>query len=228
MIRNILFDLDDTLLDFHKAERVALTETLRHFGIAPCERTLLRYHDINQSQWKLLEQGKVTRDELKVRRYRLLFAEIGVDRSPQDATRYYESRLGECCFFVDGAEALLRRLAGVYRSYIVTNGTAHVQESRIRRANIARYIDGVFISQHIGFEKPRVEFFDHCFARIPDFRKDETVIVGDSLSSDIQGGRNAGIATVWYDPAGCEDRSQVCPDYAIRRLAELPLLLKTL
>lgn len=228
MIRNVLLDLDDTILDFHQSERVALTQTLRHFGMEPTEHALSRYHLLNQSQWKRLERGEITRDEVKTQRFRLLFDELGADCSPQDATAYYEDGVRQCCFFIDGGKELLEALSADYRLYIVTNGTARVQEHRIRLGNIAAYIDDVFISQYIGFEKPQAEFFDYCFAHIPDFKREETVIIGDSLSSDMQGGKNAGIQTVWYNPQRSEDRAGVQPDHEVRTLEEIPSLLKTL
>ena len=228
MIRNILFDLDDTLLDFTHAERVALSATLRHIGIEPTAAVLARYHELNAAQWRLLEQGKLTRDEVKARRYRLLFEELGVDRSPEETTRYYESRLAIGHWFIDGAPELLEQLYGHYRLYIVTNGTEHVQESRIRSAGLAAYMDGVFISQQIGADKPQPAFFDYCFAHIPDFRREETLIVGDSLTSDIRGGRNAGITTVWFNPHGVKNETEIVPEHEIQQLSALLPLLRRL
>lgn len=170
MIRNILFDLDDTLLNFHLAEKIALTKTLIYLGIEPKEETLSRYSVINLSQWKLLEQEKITRDEVKIRRYQLLFDELGIDCSSEYAAEYYEALLGAGHYFVDGAEELLKRLSKDYRLYIVSNGTAEVQKSRIESSGIAKYLDDIFISQQIGFDKPNVKFFDHCFSSIPNLK----------------------------------------------------------
>lgn len=228
MIRHILFDLDDTLLDFTSAERVALSKTLRHIGVEPTEAVLSRYHALNAAQWRLLEQRVLTRDEVKTRRYQLLFEELGVDRSPAEMTRYYESRLADEHRFIDGAPELLEQLRGRYHLYIVTNGTEHVQESRIRLAGLAAYMDGVFISQRVGADKPQRAFFEYCFARIPDFRREETLIVGDSLTSDIRGGRDAGITTVWFHPRGEENETPILPDYEIRQLSALLPLLRRL
>ena len=227
MIRNILLDLDDTLLDFHKAEKIALTKTLRHLGIEPQSATLARYSELNQAQWKLLEKGEITREQVKLRRYQLLFADLGVDASPAEATAFYEEQLGVGHYFMEGAEPLLRALYPDYRLFLVSNGTARVQYSRIGSAGIGRYFSGIFLSQEIGFEKPSAQFFARCFTEIPDFRKQETVIVGDSLSSDILGGKNAGITTVWFNP-GMQTAQDVQPDYTIHHLSELPPLLKTL
>lgn len=225
MIRNVLFDLDDTLFDFHKAEKIALTKTLVHFGIDPTEETLALYSTINAAHWKRLELGEISREEVKVGRYRELFETIGVECDPAKATAYYESMLAIGHYFMPGAPELLEELYRKYRLYIVSNGTAKVQEGRIGSSGIAKYMDGIFISQILGANKPDKQFFDICFAEIPDFSLSETVIIGDSLSSDIKGGINAGITTVWFNPKGIENDNDIKPDYTIKELSEVPGLL---
>lgn len=225
MIRNVLFDLDDTLFDFHKAEKIALTKTLVHFGIDPTEETLALYSAINAAHWKRLELGEISREEVKVGRYRELFKTIGVECDPVKATAYYESMLAIGYYFIPGAPELLEELYRKYRLYIVSNGTAKVQEGRIGSSGIAKYMDGIFISQLLGANKPDKQFFDICFAEIPDFSLSETVIIGDSLSSDIKGGINAGIITVWFNPKGIENDNDINPDYTIKELSEVPGLL---
>lgn len=225
MIRNVLFDLDDTLFDFHKAEKIALTKTLVHFGIDPTEETLALYSTINAAHWKRLELGEISREEVKVGRYRELFETIGVECNPVKATAYYESMLAIGHYFMPGAPELLEELYRKYRLYIVSNGTAKVQEGRIGSSGIAKYMDGIFISQILGANKPDKQFFDICFAEIPDFSLSETVIIGDSLSSDIKGGINAGITTVWFNPKGIENNNDIKPDYTIKELSEVPGLL---
>ena len=225
MIRNVLFDLDDTLFDFHKAEKIALTKTLVHFGIDPTEETLALYSTINAAHWKRLELGEISREEVKVGRYRELFKTIGVECDPVKATAYYESMLAIGHYFMPGAPELLEVLYGKYRLYIVSNGTAKVQEGRIGSSGIAKYMDGIFISQILGANKPDKQFFDICFSEIPDFSLSETVIIGDSLSSDIKGGINAGITTVWFNPKGIENDNDIKPDYTIKELSEVPGLL---
>lgn len=225
MIRNVLFDLDDTLFDFHKAEKIALTKTLVHFGIDPTEETLALYSTINAAHWKRLELGEISREEVKVGRYRELFKTIGVECDPVKATAYYESMLAIGHYFMPGAPELLEELYRKYRLYIVSNGTAKVQEGRIGSSGIKKYMDGIFISQILGANKPDKQFFDICFAEIPDFSLSETVIIGDSLSSDIKGGINAGITTVWFNPKGIENDNDIKPDYTIKELSEVPGLL---
>lgn len=225
MIKNVLLDLDDTILDFHKAEKIALIKTLTKLNISTNENILERYSQLNLQQWKLLEQGKLNRQEVKVRRYKLLFDEVGVDKSPQQATKIYEHNLSLGHYFIDGAEEMLRILGEIYSLYIVSNGTAKVQKGRIESSGIKKYMKDIFISEEIGFNKPDKRFFDYCFSKIPDFEKDETIIIGDSISSDIQGGKNSGIKTVWFNPKGIKNNSDIIPDYEIKSLAEIyPLL----
>lgn len=226
MIRHILFDLDDTLLDFHMAERIALTKTLVYFGIEPREEILKRYSELNLAQWKLLEQGLLTRDEIKVRRYQLLFEELSIEVLPEEATSYYENCLGVGHYFIDGAEEVLKQLSGKYQLYIASNGTATVQQSRMKSADILKYFSDIFISQDIGFNKPSIEFFNSCFSRIENFSREETVIVGDSLTSDIKGGKNAGIKTIWYHKGQVD--SDIVADYEIHKLLELIPLLEVI
>jgi len=223
MIRNVLLDLDDTLLDFRTAEKQALTKTLRRIGIEPTEDRLVRYSEINRQHWKMLEMGQILRSELRVRRYRVFLEEVGASCDPAEVARQYEEQLRQEYAVLPGAIELLEVLRPQYRLYAVTNGSTENQKGRLRGSGVGAYFDAVFISQEVGHDKPSKEYFDHCFQHIPDFRREETVIVGDSLSSDITGGKNAGIATIWYAPSGQESD---LPDVTIRALEQLPALLE--
>ena len=227
MIRNVLLDADDTLFDFHLSEREALSAALSAYGVPPTPALLARYSAINAECWKLLEQKRITRDALMLLRYERLFAEFGLALSPAAVSERYVTELGRQCHLIAGAEELLRDLSAHYRLYIASNGNRQVQRERLRRAGIGRYLSDVFISQELGADKPDPAYFNACFARIPDFRREQTVIVGDSLTSDIAGGRNAGIRTVWYNPAGAP-LPEPAPDASFRRLCELPALLEAL
>ena len=225
-IDTLLFDLDNTLLDFNKAERIALTRTLLDMGLKPEEKVLERYSVLNLAQWKMLERGEITRDQVKVRRYRLLFSELGVDCSAEEAAKRYEKYLGIGHYYMDGAEELLEHLFPEYRLYMVTNGTASVQHGRMKSAGMERYFQDVFISEEIGFNKPSREFFERSFARIPDFHKERALVIGDSLTSDILGGIHAGVKTVWFNPQKEANDSDIIPDYEISALKELETLLE--
>ena len=223
MIKNILLDLDNTLFDFYASEKKALKKTLLHFALKPDEKMLKRYSEINDAHWKRLEKGELTRDQVKVGRYRQLFEEYDVKILPEDATAYYEKKLSEEGDLMEGAFDLLEFLHGKYRLYVVSNGTLICQQGRMKNTGITHFFDAHFISQQIGFEKPQKEFFDYCFENIPHFKKEETVIVGDSISADIIGGKNAGIKTVWFNFKG--EKSDL-PDFEIHALKELIDLLE--
>lgn len=226
MIKNILLDMDNTILDFSRAERAAAAKALSAMGIQPTDELLKRYHEINEDQWRLFELGELEREQVKVRRYRLLFEEMGIDKSPEDTAAVYEKLLGIGHYFMDGAVELLETLSKEYRLYLATNGTSAVQKSRIKSAEIAKYFQGIYISEDVGYNKPDVRYYEACFRDIPDFSKDETVMIGDSLTSDMKGGINAGLKTVWFNHEGKKRDDSIAPDYEVHSLAEIPALLK--
>lgn len=225
LYKNILMDLDDTIFDFKKAEYQALAETLNKYGIAADEKVIQRYSEINISQWKLLEKGEISRAELKWRRFKLLFDELKKDFSAEEVAEYYTYRLSKGSFFLDGALAILEELYKKYNLYIVSNGFAKTQHGRISAGNLKRFFKDIFISQEIGADKPAKEFFDTVFSRIPDFDRDETIIVGDSLSSDIKGGKNAKIDTIWLNRKNEVPPSDLKPDFEIKTISELTKIL---
>ena len=225
MMEFLFLDLDDTILDFHKAERIALSKTLRQFGVGPTEEVLALYHKINLWHWEQLEKGKLTRDEVQVGRFAALFRELGVSADAVRCTRSYEGNLAVGHYFLPGAEEAVASLSQKYRLFLASNGTASVQAGRLTSANLYRFFETVFISQELGFNKPAKEFFDACFARIPDFDPKKAVMVGDSLTSDILGGLRAGLRTCWLNPARLPPDPAIRPDCEIRSLAQLEALL---
>ena len=190
MITHIFLDVDNTILDFNKAEAIALEKTLSALSVPHSPEVIRRYSQLNLAQWKLLEQGKLTREQVKVRRYRLLFDELKTDASPEEAARIYEGLLGQGHYFMDGAVEMLQALYGC--------------------------------------NKPETSFFERCFATIPDFKKEEAVMVGDSLTSDILGGIRAGIRTIWFNKDLKESSGEIRPDHTIKALSELPDLLRSM
>ena len=227
MIEFLLLDLDDTILDFHKAERIALSKTIRTFGAEPTETLLDRYHAINKWHWEQLELGTLTRDQVIVNRFGMLFQELGMAVDAAACAKSYETNLSIGHYFLPGAEEAVKRLYEKYRLFLVSNGTATVQHSRLTSAGLYPYFEQVFISQEIGFNKPDKAYFDRCFARIPGFDPEKVLMVGDSLTSDIRGGINAGIKTVWVNPKH-KDCGEIRPDYQIEGLNQLEKLLEAL
>ncbi|MEE1036841.1 MAG: YjjG family noncanonical pyrimidine nucleotidase [Oscillospiraceae bacterium] len=227
MIEFLFLDLDDTILDFHKAERIALSKTIRDFGVEPTEKVLHRYHLINKWHWEQLELGKLTRAEVLENRFKVLFQELGREVDATACARAYERNLSVGHYFLPGAEEAVEALSKKYRLFLASNGTASVQKGRMTSANLYRFFEKVFVSQEIGYNKPSEAYFDTCFAQIPGFDRAKAIMVGDSLSSDIKGGINAGIATVWVNPEH-KDCGNVKPDYEIESLSQLEALLETL
>lgn len=223
--RAVFLDLDDTILDFGRAEASALGRALAEEDIPAGDAVLARYHDINAAQWALLEEGKITRPQVLIRRFDLLFHELGVSRDPEAVCERYEEYLAGEAWFVPGAEALLETLAPRYDLYAASNGTAAIQRRRLAAAGIERYFRKIFISQEMGADKPNPAFFDACFASLPGLSRWETLMVGDSLTSDIRGGQNAGIASCWFNPQKKPGRRDIRPDFEIHALEELPELL---
>ena len=227
-MRFIFLDLDDTILDFHQAERQALSRTLGHFRVDPTPAVLDRYHELNRQQWELLEEGKLTRPQVLTRRFDLLFDELGVNCSSQEAQAVYEKQLAQGHFFMPGAPELLEALAPRYDLYLATNGTPLVQAGRIESAGIARYFKEIFVSETMGANKPSPAYFRACFDAIPGFDPAAALVVGDSLTSDIRGARNVGLRSCWFNPKGLPPRPDIPADYTIHALSELPPLLETL
>ena len=170
----------------------------------------------------------MTRDQVLLGRFQMLFAEMGIKVDPETVARAYEHNLSIGHWFMPGAEEAVERLSKKYKLYLASNGTAIVQAGRLKSANISRFFQEVFVSQEIGANKPSLEYFERCFARIPGLDKSKTIMVGDSLTSDILGGQNAGIATCWVNPDHKPGRADIRVDYEIEALSQLEELLEGL
>ena len=227
MIEFLFLDLDDTILDFRKAEYIAIGKTIGDFGVEPTDEVRKLYHEINKWHWEQLELGTLTREEVLVNRFGVLFEKLGKTVDAVACARAYEKNLSQGHWFLPGAEEAVDALSKKYRLFLASNGTASVQKGRMTSANLYRFFETVFVSQEIGHNKPSKAYFDACFSSIPGFDKEKAMIVGDSLSSDIKGGINAGIKTVWVNPDH-KDCGEIKPDYEIEYLHQLEALLEGL
>ncbi len=228
MIEFVLIDLDDTILDFHKAEQVGIRNTLRHFGVEPTDGTIELYLQINRAHWKRLERGEITRKQVNEGRFEVLFQQLGHQVDGAACAAYYLSQLGLTHDYLPGAEEAVRRLSKKYRLFIASNGNVSVQIPRMAASGLNELVEQAFISEELGQNKPSKAYFDICFSRIPGFDPNKAIMVGDSLTSDIQGGINAGISTCWFNPAGKTNTTGIHPDYEITSLAQLETLLEDL
>ncbi len=219
--RTLLLDADDTIFDFGACEREALRLAFQKYGYPLDEKISKLYSDINKALWRRFELGEVDRDTVIYSRFGELFQQIGIEDDGIAFEEDYQELLGMQGFLIKEAPELLAYLQGSYALYIVTNGITATQLSRFKESGMDRYVKRIFVSEETGYQKPRKEFFDYCFKKIGHIDLSETLIIGDSLSSDILGGNNAGIDTCWYNPAALPNTLGVRVDYEIRNLKEL-------
>lgn len=222
----ILWDVDDTLLDFPYSERYALQSCFLSFGLKITEEIVKRYSEINISFWKRLELGEITKQELLPGRFAALFEEYQIQGVDVEAFRArYQEELGNVCSYKDDSITICTELAKSMKQYVITNGVTSTQMKKLKLSGLADVMDGIFISEQIGTPKPQKEYFDYCLAHVEEQDKSKILLVGDSLSSDIKGGVLVGIPTCWYRPEGTENNTEYKPDYEISNLHELYQIL---
>ena len=223
MISTIFWDVDGTLLDFQAAQSAAIKGLFHDFSLGECtDELLLRYTQINDSFWRKLEQNEITKQQVLVGRFEQFFQEIGVPASlAPEFNRQYLPRLGETIVFRDDSYHIVQALRGRIRQYVVSNGTTVAQNKKLALSGLGVLMDGIFLSEEIGVEKPNRAFFDAVLDRIGPVNVPEILIVGDSLTSDIRGGMNAGIKTCWYNPDHKEAPEAYRIDYTIADLHEV-------
>jgi 2-haloacid dehalogenase len=217
----LLFDLDDTLLDFAANELDSLTKLFRHHGYTFSEELFQIYNSINKHLWAEYENGKISLDEILNSRFHKTMLELGEDVDGVEWEKQYRKLLGNGHQLIDGALELCQSLAASHRLFVITNGVRSTQIQRLKKAGLYEFFEDIFDSQSIGYQKPTKEFFDYVLGHIKDFDRREALIIGDSLNTDIKGGLQAGIDTCWLNR-----KSQKCPEdirstYTIKSLAEL-------
>ncbi len=223
MIKAILWDVDGTLLDFIAAEKEALKSCFGIFGIGEITDEMIgRYSEINKKYWRRLEAGEIDKSTVRRGRFIEFFAREGIEFSDIDALNAeYQIRLGDTICFFDNSYEIVKSLKGKIRQYAVTNGTTEAQAIKMKKSGLGELFDGIFISDEIGFEKPTKEFFDKVFSKTEDFKKNEFLIVGDSLTSDMRGGNNAGILCCWYNRANAPVPDDPKIDFSIDNLGKI-------
>ena len=223
--RWLLFDADGTLLDFQRAEAIALRNTPLKMGVAVPANYVSAYHQINDVLWQEFEAGNLCAQDVRMRRFQLLFEATNIDGDSHAFSEAFLQNLIEASTFLDGAEPLLTRLRSRFKLALLTNGFADVQHARIARLGLGDLFDPVIISEEVGFAKPDPAIFDIALARMGNPDKASVLMIGDSLSSDIQGGASAGIDTCWFNPSSSANETGVVPTYEIHHLGELLVLL---
>ena len=217
----LLFDADNTLFDFDQAERNAHLLLCRAHGLAFSEEGYQLYHKCNADLWRDFDRGLCTKEYLLVERFRRYLAITGERADPEALNRDHLRALGEGAMLLPGAEELCRVLSRDHRLYLLTNAVASVQKTRFANSAIAPYFQGAFISEEVGVGKPDPAYFDYVFHAVPGLARDNALVIGDSLSSDIQGANNAGLPCCWFNPRGLPRPGHLRIDYEIRALEEL-------
>lgn len=218
----LLFDLDHTLFDFDTAEDVALTQLLKEEGVDNIQAYKDYYVPMNKALWKDLEQKKITKHELVNTRFSRLFEHFGVEKDSSYLANRYQFYLSQQGQIFSGAMELLDTLIDRgYEVYAATNGITSIQTGRLTKSGLASYFNHVFISEQLGTQKPDALFYEKIGQQISEFFKENTVMIGDSLTADIQGGNNAGIDTIWYNPHHLENKTGAQPTYEVHSYQDL-------
>ena len=227
MIKVILWDFDNTLLNFDVAEKAAILSTFEKMNIGVCtDQMLKRYGKINREYWHKIEENAIDKQTALVKRYEDFFIEYGIDpKLAKEFNEKYEIALGDTIEYIDSSFELVTSLKNNYKQYIVSNGAKNVQPLRMQKSGFDKLVDGTFISDIIGSEKPSIDFFNHVFKHIEQVDKSEIIIIGDSLTSDIKGGNNACIKTCWYNPKKKGIPGGYRVDYNIQNLNDITNIL---
>ncbi len=223
----LLFDADMTLFDFDGAEKVAFGIVMSSHGIQYSDADFERYREMNSKLWEMYSRGEITKERLQDTRFGMFFETL--DNPPsldgKSVNKEYVSALADCSELLDGALELCRKLSEKYEMYIVTNGVSQTQKKRFYASPICKCFKDIFVSEDAGAPKPMREYFDYVFARIGEDKKEGSVIIGDSLTSDIAGGNNFGIDTFWFNPSGKQNTTDIIPTKTVESYSELLELL---
>ena len=223
MYKVILWDVDATLLNFEKAEEAGIRGCFAKYNLGECTDEMLEtYKKINRGYWQMMERGEIEKPVLLVKRCEDFLNAYGLDASVAAGfNELYQILLGDTVVFFAHALETVLALKGKVLQCAVTNGTKVAQDRKLKNSGLDKEFDHIFISEVVGIEKPNKGFFDAVFAEIGEYSRDEVLIVGDSLTSDIQGGVNAGIKTCWFNPKGVENTSGLKPDFEIKDIGEV-------
>jgi len=228
-IKILLWDLDGTINDFLATENYAIKKGFARLNLGVCtDKMVNRYSQINVSYWEKLENGEMSKEQILVNRFKDFFAEYGLpEQNAVIFNKNYQLDLGDKLVFIDGALEVLQKIreSKKIRQFVVTNGLVANQKRKLEGQELKPIFEYAFISDEVGFEKPKIEFFNVVFQKIGDIPKNQIMIVGDSLTSDIKGGNNAGIKTCWFNPHGKKNNKDVRIDYEISDLRQLLKIL---
>lgn len=224
--RYLLFDADDTLFDFDQSSREAFREAMLASGVTPKDQDYEHYAAINLALWKQLERGEVEKETILTKRFRDFTELYGIPADPDALNECYKAFLStKNILTADALEVIKSLHEKGYRLYIITNGDAAIQHKRLATSPITPYIEKVFISEEIGYQKPAREFFDAVKKGIDGFFANEALVIGDSETSDIKGANNAGIDACYLTPTDKPLPDGITAAYRIKRLKDVFAIL---
>jgi YjjG family noncanonical pyrimidine nucleotidase len=222
----ILFDVDGTLFDYESAEAFALEATLKKYGHKASPEFIKMYGLINSKLFGQLELAQITVEELKTKRFKLLLNQFGFNIHEGEFSNQYIEYLSNASQLLPGAVETVKALHSKCNLILITNGISKVQRSRLHASELNAYLDDIVISEEVGFAKPSKKIFDIAFERMNQPSKEKTLIVGDSLGSDMAGGVNYGMDTCWYNPTGMQNNRCFKVTYEIQDLMEVLKLVE--
>ena len=225
MIKAVLIDIDNTLLDFLKSAKEAIKVIFESFGLEYTDNVFLTFDRINEGLWKQIEKKEITKQDMYKLRWKLILEELSVDFDPDTMETAFRSTLSGIALPVDNAFELLDYLHGKYPLYAATNSSYEHQHKRLTKAGMLKYFDGLFVSERMGALKPAKEFFDVAFEEMGNIPPEDAILIGDSLTADILGGVNYGIKTVWYNPTNLPTPDHPRPDFTVSDLREIKDIL---
>lgn len=225
MKKIVLLDLDNTLIDFNECARHSIINSFKKHGFTYTEKTFETFITENVKIWKRLEKGEITKPELRANRWNIILGKLGIDYDGTIIEEEFENGVAQGAYAVEGAYELLDYLYPKYELYIVSNGFRFVQESRLKIGDFRKYFKDIFLSEDIGVQKPAKEFFDYCFEKLNQPKKENVILIGDSLSADIMGGLNYGIDCVWFNKNADKLPADIKPTYTVNHLNEIISIL---
>ena len=230
MIKVIFIDIDDTLLDFRKGAEQAIKMNCAEYGVPYSERLLSVFFESNAELWSEIEKGTLTKPELYKKRWPLIFSRLGIEYARSDLfEESYRANFASIAIPVDGAAEMLSELSKEYRLFVASNSSYDMQISRLSSVGMLQYFDGVFVSEKIGYFKPSVEFFEQCLRNVGDCEKSELLMLGDSLTADISGGKAFGIKTCYFDRQYANSaKYDVIPDVTVTDLREVKKVIQNM
>lgn len=226
-MKKILWDIDGTLLNFDLAETAAIYKCFEIYNLEkPTDEMIKVYKEINDIYWKRLERNEISRDQVLLGRFEEFFKKYGINtKIVEEFNHNYQIELGKTYVFNPNGKEVVRNLAVSYDQYAVTNGSLTAQRGKLEGSDLNNILKDSFISELVGFEKPDIRFFDYVFDKIGSYDLKDYVIIGDSLTSDMQGGINAKIKTIWFNPDSKENYLNLPIDAEIKSLNEIENLI---